>query len=54
MPGIIAIQPRPLGPKRGVKLGLGAMQTDQMSGHMPEISFVHGYTCLARARPGQV
>jgi hypothetical protein len=41
MPGIIARQPRPLGPERGIELRLGSMQTDQMRGHMPEISFVH-------------
>ena len=44
--GIIAGQPRPLGPERGIELRLGAMQPDQMRGHMPEISLVHDYTCL--------
>ena len=41
MPGIIAGQPRPLGPERGIELRLRPMQPDQMRGHMPEISFVH-------------
>jgi hypothetical protein len=47
MPGIIAGQPSPLGPERGIELRLGSMQPDQMRSHMPEISFVHEYTCLA-------
>lgn len=47
MAGIIAGQPGPFGPERGIELSLLAMQADQMMGHMPEISFVHEYTCLA-------
>ena len=46
MPGIIAGQPGPLGPKRGIELRLFAMQPDQVLGHMPEISLIHEYTCL--------
>jgi hypothetical protein len=53
MPGIIAGQPRPLRPKRGIELGLLAMQADQMMGHMPEISFVHEYTCPASPPAGE-
>jgi hypothetical protein len=41
MPGIIARQPRPLGPQRGIELRLGPVQPDQMRSHMPEISLVH-------------
>jgi hypothetical protein len=51
MPGIIAGQPRPLRPERGIELSLLAMQTDQMMGDMPEISFVHEYTRLASLLP---
>lgn len=51
MPGIIAGQTRPLRPERGIELGLLAVQTDQMMGHMPEISFVHEYTRLAPPLP---
>jgi len=47
MPGLVAGQPRPLGPDRGIELRLLAMQADQMRGHMPEISLIHEYTCLA-------
>lgn len=50
MPGIIAGQPGPLRPQRGIELRLGSMQPDEMRSHMPEISFVHEHTCLA-SRP---
>jgi hypothetical protein len=47
---LVAGQPRPLRPERRIQLRLLAMQADQMLGHMPEISVVHEYTCLA-SRP---
>jgi hypothetical protein len=36
MAGSITGQPRPLGPERGIELGLTPIQPDQMLGHMPE------------------
>lgn len=50
VPGTVTGQPRPLGPKRGIELSLWPMQADQMMGHVPEISVVHDYTCLAYSR----